>query len=351
MLGEVVAAHHGPSSIRAFFLEPALAELRRLRLPIQSRLKQFGLTLSDVSSPYAWVPLRCHTELLEAAARLTQNEYLGFEIGRRFDAQSLGPFSALLANARTLGEVFELYRSFQSVWQANTSFVTERYSDVTHYVYVIDDPTIWPRRQDAEFTIAALVTLGRHLGLTKWCPEAVEFEHPLPADTRPLKAFFNAPVSANRDANRIIVSNSDLDRPLPRNKDGHEEATNVLERHLRDLMSADHMNSPTHDLVDAINAIINRRMGRAHLDIGAVALEVGTSERSLRRHLEQAGKSFRDLVQEQRLLRAKSLLSTGRTSVADAAAKLGYADAAAFCRAFRDWTGISPMRYARQRKS
>lgn len=351
MLGEVVATHHGPSSIRAFFLEPALAELRRLRHPVQNKLKQFGLTLSDIRSPYAWVPLRCHTELLEAAARLTRNEYLGFEIGRRFDEQSLGPFSTLLANARTLREVFELYRSFQSVWQANTSFVTERHSDVTHYLYVIDDPNIWPRRQDAEFTIAALVTLGRHLGWPKWCPEAVEFEHALPTDTRPLRAFFNAPVFANRDANRMIVSNSDLDRPLPRASEGHEEGTKVLERHLRDLMSIDQVTNQTHTLVDAIVAIINRRMGRAHLDIGTVALELGTSERSLRRHLEQAGKSFRDLVQEQRLLRAKSLLSTGRTSVSDAAARLGYADAAAFCRAFREWTGISPMRYARQRKS
>lgn len=345
MHGETIAGFHGQSAIRAFFLEPTLNELRRLHHPVRAALKRHGLVLSDIASPYAWVPLRCHTELLEEAAQLTRNDYLGFEIGRRFDQRSLGPFCGLLANAGTLREVFEHYRSFQSVWQANTSFVTERHGAVTHFNYVIDDPNIWPRRQDAELTIAALVTLGRQLGFANWAPETVEFEHALPTDTRPLRTFFAAPVFGARDANRLVVANVDLDRPLGHGGN-HSAGSKVLERHLLDLMSHDSGEREAIGIVDGTVAIINRRMGRAPLDIAAVALEMHTSERSLRRHLEEAGTSFRDLVQEQRLLRAQSLLRGGRTPVVEAAARLGYADAAAFCRAFREWTGMSPMRFA-----
>ncbi len=342
---ETIAGFHGQSAIRAFFLEPTLNELRRLDHPIRTSLKRYGLALSDIASPYAWVPLRCHTELLEEAARLTNNDYLGFEIGRRFDQRSLGPFCALLANAGTLREVFELYRSFQSVWQANTSFETERHGTVTHYNYVIDDPNIWPRRQDAELTLTALVTLGRQLGFANWGPEMVEFEHALPADTRPLRTFFAAPVFGARDANRLIVANVDLDRPLG-HAGSHSGGSKVLERHLLDLMSHDSGERAASGIVDATVAVINRRMGRAPLDIAAVAMEMHTSERSLRRHLEEAGTSFRDLVQQQRLSRAQSLLRGRKTPVVEAAARLGYADAAAFCRAFRDWTGMSPTRFA-----
>ena len=113
-----------------------------------------------------------------------------------------------------------------------------------------------------------------------------------------------------------------------------------------DLMTHPTDSLETAGVVDAAVAIINRRMGRASLDIATVAVEMNTSERSLRRHLEEAGTSFRDLVQEQRLLRAQSLLRAGRIPVAETAARLGYADAAAFCRAFRDWTGTSPMQFA-----
>ena len=346
MHGEAIAGFQGQSAIRAFFLEPTLTELRRLHHPARAALKRYGLAPSDIASPYAWVPLRCHTELLEEAAQLTHNQYLGFDIGRRFDQHSLGPFCSLLDNAGTLRDVFELYRSFQSVWQANTSFISERHADVTHYIYVIDDPKIWPRRQDAELTIAALVTLGRQLGFSKWAPEAVEFEHVLPADTRPLRAFFASPVCGGRDANRLIVDNADLDRPLPHAAGDQGLGSKVLERHLMDLMSHTTDSLETAGIVDAAVAIINRRMGRASLDIATVAVEMNTSERSLRRHLEEAGTSFRDLVQEQRLLRAQSLLRVGRIPVAEAAARLGYADAAAFCRAFRDWTGMSPMQFA-----
>ncbi|MFD1252461.1 HTH-type transcriptional regulator GadW [Devosia equisanguinis] len=340
---ETIGTMHGQSAIRAFFLEPTLNELQRLHQPIGATLGRHGLTSSDIASPYAWVPLRCHTELLEDAAEQTNNPYLGFDIGRRFDQRSLGPFCALLANAGTLREVFELYGGFQGLWQINTRFLIERHEDVTHYTYVIDDPSIWPRRQDAELTLAALVTLGRQAGFAHWSPETVEFEHVLPADKRPLRAFFDAPVFGSCDANRLVVANSDLERPLGHGAGG---GAKVLERHLVDLMRQDNGASETTGIVEATVAIINRRMGRAPLDIATVALEMHTSERSLRRHLEEAGTSFRDLVQQQRLLRARSLLRGGHMPLIEAAARLGYADAAAFCRAFRGWTGMSPMRFA-----
>ena len=75
-------------------------------------------------------------------------------------------------------------------------------------------------------------------------------------------------------------------------------------------------------------------------------LQVALSERSLRRRLAAAGTSFRQRRDMALAERAQRLLAEG-VPVERVAGELGYADAAAFTRAFRRWTGETPGRFAR----
>ena len=82
--------------------------------------------------------------------------------------------------------------------------------------------------------------------------------------------------------------------------------------------------------------------------IDTVAAELKLSERSLRRRLTDEQTSFRDLLQEARKERAQTILSKPGISLAVAAEQLGYSDTAAFSRAFKEWTGVSPGRFLRK---
>lgn len=75
--------------------------------------------------------------------------------------------------------------------------------------------------------------------------------------------------------------------------------------------------------------------------LGSVAKQFGLSGRTLQRRLADEGHSFDDLVDAARRSRALSLLST-RTSLAEIAFALGYADQSSFQRAFRRWTKTTP---------
>lgn len=79
-----------------------------------------------------------------------------------------------------------------------------------------------------------------------------------------------------------------------------------------------------------------------------VAAELKLSERSLRRRLTEEGTSFRDLLQDARKERAQTILSKPGMSLSVAAEQLGYSDTAAFSRAFKEWTGMSPGRFLRK---
>jgi hypothetical protein len=67
--------------------------------------------------------------------------------------------------------------------------------------------------------------------------------------------------------------------------------------------------------------------------------------RTLNRRLAACGTTFQTLVEEARFGLARQLLEDTDLPLAQIAATLGYADASAFSRAFRRWSGTAPSRW------
>ncbi|TCJ68166.1 UNVERIFIED_ORG: helix-turn-helix protein, partial [Dietzia maris] len=63
--------------------------------------------------------------------------------------------------------------------------------------------------------------------------------------------------------------------------------------------------------------------------------------------LAAEGTSFRELLQESLLDRARIRLLDRSTSVSEVAAELGYSDLTNFSHAFKGWTGSSPSHFRR----
>ncbi|WP_294262350.1 helix-turn-helix domain-containing protein [uncultured Sphingomonas sp.] len=88
---------------------------------------------------------------------------------------------------------------------------------------------------------------------------------------------------------------------------------------------------------------------RAAIDAGAedqaaVARRLGLSPATLRRRLDQAGTSFRDIRADALNDAARRMLAAAHPS-ADIAQALGFADGRSFARAFKAWNGVSPGQY------
>lgn len=79
--------------------------------------------------------------------------------------------------------------------------------------------------------------------------------------------------------------------------------------------------------------------------IDRVARELGMSRQTLYRRLKAEGTTFEELLDAKRRQLAVRYLGLDRSSVKAAAYKLGFSDPAAFSRAFKRWTGISPGRF------
>ena len=99
----------------------------------------------------------------------------------------------------------------------------------------------------------------------------------------------------------------------------------------------------------SLSARIRRRLRdlppAAWPDFATLAGQFHASPATLRRRLEEEGQSYRSIMDDLRRDLAISLLSDSDRTLADIAHELGFAEASAFHRAFRKWTGARPGEY------
>lgn len=76
--------------------------------------------------------------------------------------------------------------------------------------------------------------------------------------------------------------------------------------------------------------------------IEQMAQALFVSERTLKRHLQREGCTFKSLQDAVRLRAAQTLLASPDIAIADIALQIGFEDPAHFTRAFKRWTGDTP---------
>ncbi|MEP7244935.1 MAG: AraC family transcriptional regulator [Gammaproteobacteria bacterium] len=338
-----------PSTIRAFFLAPLVRELARHGIEIDGFLREYGLSAAQLTSLYERVPLQNFVGMAEDLARRLNRPFLGLELGQRASIADLGPFYAVFVLARDLSAALGALARYQSTWQTNTLLEIVRGKETSACRYLIQDPAIWPRRQDAEFALATMTAFVRQVTSSRWRPVAVEFEHDIKGRATVLRQFFKAPVTGNRPANLLIISRADMEQPQRWRGDSESgDVAPILEQHLRELLGPPAEASPTY--VARVGALVARRVGRADVTFDGIATEMNMSVRSLRRRLMQEGSSFRKILRLHRKTLMESVLRTDDARLAELAGRLNYSDGAVLSRAFKSWTGMSPRQFVKSRR-
>jgi AraC-like DNA-binding protein len=79
--------------------------------------------------------------------------------------------------------------------------------------------------------------------------------------------------------------------------------------------------------------------------IEPLAEEMHMTERTLRRKLHEEGTNFQRIKDDYRRDKAMIELSQADKPIQKIAEELGFAEPSAFSRAFKKWTGLTPIRY------
>lgn len=113
----------------------------------------------------------------------------------------------------------------------------------------------------------------------------------------------------------------------------------------------DRLARPLEASVDSLLARVRRflaeMLGDGAPSLGAIAQRLHMSPRTLQRRLELDGTSFHVLAGDVRRERALAYLADPKLPLAEVAFLLGFSAPSAFHRAFRKWTGRTPLQHRR----
>ena len=91
-----------------------------------------------------------------------------------------------------------------------------------------------------------------------------------------------------------------------------------------------------------VEAVIEPMLKAGAVSVDRAARALGMSRQTLYRRLKAEGTTFEELLDTKRRQLAIRYLGLDRSTVKATAYRLGFSDPAAFSRAFKRWTGISP---------
>jgi AraC-like DNA-binding protein len=190
-----------------------------------------------------------------------------------------------------------------------------------------------------------LLTIQRfHCWLSKeFIPlEAVELNYPEPHFSHEYRSlFYGAPITYNAKRNAITFSKSNLTAPIIR--DRQELKDLMTESQLKIITQPRKSSSPAILVRMWIEKLINQGNRNPQLEVAAE--QIGLTSQTLRRRLRKEGTSFQKIKEDTRRDMAIYLINSGNFSVEKIAYKLGYSEASTFIRAFKKWTGLTPLAY------
>lgn len=135
------------------------------------------------------------------------------------------------------------------------------------------------------------------------------------------------------------LAGADWNRPLAGREAG---LSAVLERHAAECVAKRGLED---DPLSQIRKGLRDLLAEGDPRLEPVAARLALSTRTLQRRLKAAGTSFQALVEEERRDAACAYLRGKGLGVGEVAYLVGYSDASAFIRAFKRWTGRTPLEY------
>ena len=191
-----------------------------------------------------------------------------------------------------------------------------------------------------ESSLVATLTVLNEITAADIRPLQVTFTHKKPVDISPYEEFFGCPVHFGQEHNRLIFKSEDLDI---RSIKADESINRFMFERLKE--KADGEEIFIDKLIKDTSELIKDALPSGIPFAADIGKHLGMSTRTLSRRLTEKGTSFRQLVHDTQKAISLDLLRNTSETVGEIAYQAGFSEQSAFNRAFKRWTGTSPLEY------
>ena len=275
------------------------------------------------------------------------HEYLDDQLGPGFAVRvgqemKIDDYGVLGLSWRTCsraGEIFERSERYFKLLSNTYLWQIEQNGPISH-VYLRREPHRRGLELSNEASLSATVVVLKAITEKNISPINVSFQHGPPPVMNSHQKAFNCNIDFHADAYIISYKTTDLET---RTAKADESINNfLLERVDEETQGIEVSGSK---VIQDVQQLIQDALPGGIPSIHEVAHHLGMSNRTLTRRLSDGGCSFRDLIQKAQERIAKELLTDHARSVAEIAFQTGFSEQSAFNRAFKRWTGLSPIEF------
>jgi AraC-like DNA-binding protein len=300
-------------------------------------LARAQISLDDVEDQDGRIPIVRYVALMRAAKAACADPAFALHFGAEAEIEEMSIVGLIAAASPTVAEGFaEINRYSRLIAEFETEGERFKFAREKDALWLVDtriNPNEAPEL--TEFTFAQMAGGGRRFGRGPAMIE-VEATHPAPPYADEYERVLGAPVRFAAMQNRFRIPSAILEERValhPRYVFG------VLSERAQALLKA-------LDEAGSARAEVERRLlpilhtGKAGME--RVARAMGMSRQTLFRRLKAEETTFDAVLDDLRRRMALHYLSAKKVSASQTAYLVGFSDAAAFSRAFRRWTGMSP---------
>ena len=309
---------------------------RQKKVDVDTLLKKSGLSVNAITDESIQFDVQNQIKFVELVADASGDSLFGFHLAYAYDPREIGLLYYVAASAETLWESLLRIERYSTILNEGVKLTIKRgksfrlrlqYSGVARHTDT----------HQIEFWIASLIRIFRHLTRRDLKPLHVRLVHARNEEKQEIAKLILGNIETGTGIDEIYFPPKSWGAPIV-----------TADRYLNRLCvkfceeTLARRETKASPLKVKVENSIASLLPHGKVRIDMVSAKLGMSSKTLARKLSSEGHSFGEILSNLRFALAHRYLADRTLSISKIAWLLGYAESAAFTRAFRRWAGIAP---------
>ena len=327
---------NNPTRVSAHLLVGSAQAAEDLNLPLAGLLKKYGIGRQQIESGEGKLPLHCVVGFLNDCATESGCDHFGLKVAKYQPPGKFAMMGQLIRFADTLGNAIEDAVTFSLLNSEYSEWHVKTYGNIVELIRSTRVSFDAPLAQIKMLALAVVYKTMNAVLQQRVRLQQVNLAMAPPTQQELLEQFFAAPVLFDQPRSSLVFDAETMQTPVPT---ADPDVHRLLREHLLHLEKA---LSPGATLIERLRKHITETLGSRYCSLEATCEAWGIHPRSLQRALRVQNTSFRSELLHIRMNLAKDYLRNTTVSVGELADVLGYQNASAFSRAFKQQLGVAP---------
>lgn len=279
-------------------------------------------------------------QVWEESVLATGDTLLGLHLGESTTPSIMGLIGHLMQSSPNLKVAFERLCEYGQLatdmftysWEKEGENVVLKFQPAIIWMSVSRDSA----RQAVEQAMAGTLNVFALLTGQKIYPVLTQFEFSKPKDRSEYDRVFQSAIQFGADSNQLIIRSVDINRPVI----GYDVSLfSLFDELIQERVST---LTDKKNFQDMVKNLLLAEFKVQIPSVEIIASRLNMTPRTFQRKLLEEGTTYRKLSSVVRKELALQLIKKSKHKTEEIAQMLGYSDASAFRRAFKQWTDSSP---------